>query len=441
MKKELSAIEGTTKAVPKLGPYPTKIGREELWEIIDMWDFSPGNKEKIKAVLASDANILGPHLFRYYNPKPSRVAEAEQAMAELIGVKHCLAVNSCTSALVAAYRALGIGAGDEVIVPAYTFFATAATVVAANAVPVIVEVDDSLTLETEAVERAITPRTKAIAAVHMRGAPAQMDALLDLAKRRGLPLLEDVAQAGGGSFQGRRLGSLGTIGCFSFDYYKVIVSGEGGFVTTDDEWLYTRAQSWHDTAACWRPDRYAHERREGELFAGENYRMSELEGAVALAQIRKTDTILAAYRRAKRLIKDGIDKSQHVQFRRLTDEQGDTAICLILFLPNADVTRQAIDALHAEGVPAGGVYDSKVRDWHIYTYWDHILDKKSVANDGLPWSAVPPAELPKYSRDMCPRTLDLLGRSIHIEINYNYSDEDCNAIALGINTVLRRLFR
>ena len=440
MKNESSVMEGKTKAVPKLGPFPTKIGREELWEIIDMWDFSPGNKEKIEAVLASDANIQGPHLFRYYNPKPSRVEAAEQAMRELIGVKHCLAVNSCTSALVAAYRALGIGAGDEVIVPAYTFFATAATVVAANAIPVIVEVDDSLNLDPEAVERAITPRTKAIAAVHMRGAPAQMDALLDLAKRKGLPLLEDVAQAGGGSFHGRRLGSLGTIGCFSFDYYKVIVSGEGGFVTTDDEWLYTRAQSWHDTAACWRPDRFAHERREGELFAGENYRMSELEGAVALAQIRKTDTILAAYRRAKKLIKDGIDKSPCVQFRRLTDELGDTAICLILFLPNADVTRQAIEALHAEGVPAGGVYDSKVRDWHIYTYWEHILDKKSVSKDGLPWSAVPVAELPKYSRDMCPRTLDLLGRSIHIEINHNYSDEDCNAIALGINKVLRSLF-
>jgi dTDP-4-amino-4,6-dideoxygalactose transaminase len=441
MKKESSVIEGTTKAVPKLGPFPTKIGREELWEIIDMWDFSPGNKEKIKAVLASDANLQGPHLFRYYNPKPSRVAAAEQAMRELIGVKHCLAVNSCTSALVAAYRALGIGAGDEVIVPAYTFFATAATAVGVNAIPVIVEVDDSLNLDPEAVERAITPRTKAIAAVHMRGAPAQMDALLDLAKRKGLPLLEDVAQAGGGSFHGRRLGSLGTLGCFSFDYYKVVVSGEGGFVTTDDEWLYTRAQSWHDTAACWRPDRFARERREGELFAGENYRMSELEGAVALAQIRKTDAMLAGYRRAKKLIKDGIDKSPCVRFRRLTDEQGDTAICLILFLPNADVTRQAIEAMHAEGVPAGGVYDSKVRDWHIYTYWEHILDKKSVAKDGLPWSAVPAAELPKYSRDMCPRTLDLLGRSIHIEINHNYSDEDSNAIALGINKVLRRLFR
>ena len=441
MKKESSVIEGTTKAVPKLGPFPTKIGREELWEIIDMWDFSPGNKEKIKAVLASDANLQGPHLFRYYNPKPSRVAAAEQAMRELIGAKHCLAVNSCTSALVAAYRALGIGAGDEVIVPAYTFFATAATVVGVNAIPVIVEVDDSLNLDPEAVERAITPRTKVIAAVHMRGAPAQMDGLLDLAKRKGLPLLEDVAQAGGGSFHGQRLGSLGTIGCFSFDYYKVVVSGEGGFLTTDDEWLYTRAQSWHDTAACWRPDRFARERREGELFAGENYRMSELEGAVALAQIRKTDAMLAGYRRAKKLIRDGIDKSPCVQFRRLTDEQGDTAICLILFLPNSEVTRKAIEALHAEGVPAGGVYDSKVRDWHIYTYWEHILDKKSVAKDGLPWSAVPAAELPKYSRDMCPRTLDLLGRSIHIEINHNYSDEDSNAIALGINKVLRRLFR
>jgi len=441
MKNETSVMEGTTKAVPKLGPYPTKVGREELWEIIDMWDFSPGNKEKIKAILAGDSDVRGPHLFRYYNPKPSRVAAAEQAMGELIGVKHCLAVNSCTSALVAAYRALGIGAGDEVIVPAYTFFATAATAVAANAVPIIVEVDDSLNLDPEAVERAITPRTKAIAAVHMRGAPAQLDALLDVAKRKGLPLLEDVAQAGGGSFQGKRLGSLGTIGCFSFDFYKVIVSGEGGFVTTDDEWLYTRAQSWHDTAACWRPDRFARERREGELFAGENYRMSELEGAVALAQIRRTDEILAGYRRAKKLIKDAIDKTSGVKFRRITDEQGDTAICLIMFLPNADVTRQAIEALHAEGVPAGGVYDSKVRDWHIYTYWEHVLDMKSVAKDRLPWSAVPAAELPKYSRDMCPRTLGLLGRSVHIEINNNYSDEDCSAIALGINKVLRRLVR
>ncbi|MGD0224218.1 MAG: DegT/DnrJ/EryC1/StrS family aminotransferase [Terriglobia bacterium] len=439
--RELLASEGGPKAVTKLGPFPSKLGREELWELIDLWEFSPENKQRIKEIIEHEVNVEGPHLFRYYNPKPSRVAAAEEAMRELIGSKYCLAVNSCTSALIASYRALGIGAGDEVIVPAYTFFASAAGVVAANGIPVIAEVDDSLTLDPEAAERALTRRTKAIVVVHMRGAAGQMDALLDLAKRKGLPLVEDVAQAGGGSFQGKRLGSLGAAGCFSFDHYKVMSSGEGGFVTTDDEWLYTRAQSWHDTAACWRPDRFARERREGELFAGENYRMSELQGAVAIAQIRKTDNMLVGYRRGRDRILAGIEKFPGLSFRRLTDPAGDTAICLIMFLPNPDVTRRAIEALHAEGVPAGGVYDSKVRDWHIYTYWDHIIEKKSVAADGLPWSAVPADELPKYSREMCPRTLDLLGRSIHIEINHNYSNEDCNAIALGINKVLRRLLR
>ena len=193
--------------------------------------------------MKADGNLQGPHLFRYYNPRPSKVEAAEPAFAELIGVKHCLAVNSCTSALVCAYRALGIGAGDEVIVPAYTFFATAATVVAANAIPVIVDVDETLCLDAAAAEKAISKRTKAIVPVHMRGAPAQMDAILDVARRKGIPVVEDVAQAGGGSFQGKRLGSLGTMGCFSFDYYKVHASGEGGFVTTNDEWLYTRARA------------------------------------------------------------------------------------------------------------------------------------------------------------------------------------------------------
>ena len=428
----------TTKAVPCLGPYPTKIGAEELVEVLDLWQFSPETKRLIVELVESDQNLQGPHLFRYYNPRPSKVAASEKALADLTGVKHCLAVNSCTSALVAAYKALGIGAGDEVIVPAYTFFASAATVVAANAIPVIAEVDDSLCLDPSAIEKAITKRTKAIVPVHMRGAPAQMDAILDLAKRKGIPVVEDVAQAGGGSFQGRRLGSLGTLGCFSFDYYKVQASGEGGFVTTNDAWLYTRAQSWHDTAACWRPDRYAHEGKAGELFCGENYRMSELQGAVALAQIRKTDTMLAGYRRAHRRIKESIAAAPGLSFRRVPDVAGDTGICLILFLGDADTTRKAMLAMQEEGVPAGGIYDQKVRDWHIFAYWEHILERKHVAADGLPWSAVPADELPRYSKDMCPRTLELLSRAIMIDINWHYSNEDCDAIAEGINRALAR---
>jgi 8-amino-3,8-dideoxy-alpha-D-manno-octulosonate transaminase len=438
---EKLALHGGPKAVAELGPFPTKIGKEELCEILRMWQFSPQTAQKLRELIESEPEVKGPHLFRYYNPQPSKVAAAEAALRELIGTRHCLAVNSCTSALVASYRALGIGAGDEVIVPAYTFFATAATVASSNAIPVIVDIDDSLTMAPDQIEKAITKRTKAIVPVHMRGAPAQMDAILDLARRKGLPVVEDVAQAAGGSFGGRRLGSLGTMGCFSFDYYKIIVSGEGGFVTTDDEWLYTRAQSWHDCAACWRPDRFAQERKEGELFCGENYRMSELEGAVALAQIRKTDDLLARYRKAKQQIKDAIEPVPGVRFRRLTDAVGDTGICLVLFLPTAEQTRQAIGALQAEGVPAGGIYDSKIRDWHIYHYWEHILDKKTVASDGLPWSAVPAAELPPYARDMCPRTLDLLSRAIMLDIHCEYTPRDCAAIAVGINKVLRAILK
>jgi 8-amino-3,8-dideoxy-alpha-D-manno-octulosonate transaminase len=438
---EKLAIDGGPKAVAELGPFPTKIGAEELLEILDMWELSPENRAKIKQTIQSEANLRGPHLFRYYNPKPSRVVAAEKAMLDLVGTKYCLAVNSCTSALVAGYRALGVGAGDEVIVPAYTFFATSATAASSNGIPVIVEVDETLCLDPEAIEGAITKRTKAIAPVHMRGAPAQMDAIMDIANKKGIAVIEDVAQAGGGSFGGKRLGSIGTIGCFSFDYYKIIVSGEGGFITTDDEWLYTRAQSWHDCAACWRPDRFAKERREGELFCGENYRMSELEGAVALAQIRRADEMLAGYRRAKKQIKSAIETFPGLNFRRLTDEAGDTGICLVMFLPDADATRTAIKCLQAEGVPAGGIYDSKIRDWHIFSYWEHILDKKTVASDGLPWSAVPADELPKYSRDMCPRTLELLSRAIMVDIDYNYSESDCAAIAAGINKVLRTVLK
>lgn len=433
---EKLAIDGGAKAVDKLGPYPTKIGKEELLEVLDLWQMAPENAAKIKAIIEGEKNLKGPHLFRYYNPRPSKVAAAEAAMKEFIGTKFCMATNSCTSALVAAYRSLGIGMGDEVIVPAYTFFATSATVAASNAIPIIVDVDESLCLDPLAIEKAITKRTKAIVPVHMRGAPAQMDAIMDVANKHGIPVIEDVAQAAGGSFKGKMLGSIGKIGCFSFDYYKIIVSGEGGFYTTNDERLYTRALNWHDCAACWRPDRFGPEKENEDLFCGENYRMSELEGAVALAQIRRAKSIVAKHRAAKKKIQSAIDKFKGLSFRKLADEAGDTGICMIMFLPSVDITKNVLAALKAEGVACGGIYDSKVRDWHTYNYWEHILQYKSVALDKLPWSGVPKDQLPKYTKDMCPRMLDLLSKAILFDIDGNYSDEDCGKIAAGINKVL-----
>jgi 8-amino-3,8-dideoxy-alpha-D-manno-octulosonate transaminase len=433
------AVNGAKKSVTKLGPYPTKIGREELAELIDLWEFSPENRRKIQAILAAEKNLRGPHLFRYYNPKPSKVAEAEKLFAKYLGVKHVLAVNSCTSALIASMRALGIGAGDEVIVPAYTFFATASTVCASNAIPVIADVDDTLTLDPKDVERKITPRTKAIAVVHMRGMPAQMDKLMAIARKHKVAVIEDVAQAAGGSFHGKKLGNIGTMGCFSFDYYKILNSGEGGFVTTNDEWLYTRAQSWHDCAACWRPNRFASEQREGELFCGENYRMSELQGAVAVAQIRKAESYLKGYRLNKGRIAQALKLPSDVSLQRVADPKGDTGICLIIFLPDVEKTKWALKAMQAEGVPAGGIYDHKVKDWHIYAYWEHILGQKSVAPDRLPWSGVKKSLLPKYDPKMCPQCLDYLSRAIMIDIHWAYSAGECRAIASGINKVLSSL--
>ena len=433
------AINGSPKGVVKLGPYPTKIGKDELLELLDLWQMSEKTTAKIKKLIEDEEDVIGPHLFRYYNPRPSKVQAAEDAMKRLIGTQYCLATNSCTSALVTSYRALGIGVGDEVIVPGYTFVATIATAVSSNAIPVIVDCDDSLSMDPEAIQKAITKRTKAIVPVHMCGVPAQMDAIMDIANKHGLPVIEDVAQAAGGSFGGRMLGSIGTMGCFSFDYYKVLVSGEGGFVTTDDQRLYTRAQNWHDCAACWRPDRFAVEQEGEDLFCGENYRMSELEGAVALAQIRKADKILAAYRQVKKRIKNGIEKIDGLSFRHIPDEAGDIATRLIFFLKDPQTVRNALKAMQADGIPATGIYDKNVRNWHIFNYWQHILDMKPVASDGLPWSAVPQNELPRYSNDMCPRALELLGRAIMFQLNLNYSDADCDAIAEGINKVLRTL--
>ncbi|MBI3987650.1 MAG: DegT/DnrJ/EryC1/StrS family aminotransferase [Lentisphaerae bacterium] len=431
------AVDGGPRAVKALGPYTSKIHTEELMELLDLWEYPAGVKRELGRVVARHAaGIKGPHLFRYYNPRPSKVAAAEQAFARFIGVKHALAVNSCTSALIAALRALGIGMGDEVIVPAYTFFASAAVIGASNAIPIIADVDESLTLDPRDVERKITPRTRAIIAVHMRGMPARMDKLMALSRRHKVPVIEDVAQAAGGSFRGKMLGSIGAIGCFSFDFYKILNSGEGGFLTTNDEWLYTRAQSWHDCAACWRPNRYASERREGELFCGENYRMSELQGAVALAQIRKAGLYLKGYRAAKRRIIAGLKLPAGVTLQRVADVEGDTGTNLILFLPSVEKTKWALSALQAEGVPAGGIYDQKVKDWHIYAYWDHILQQKAVSRDGLPWSGARRGHLPNYTKTMCPRSTEYLSRAIIIGTHWEYSRRDCEAIAAGINKVL-----
>ncbi|MGC9320317.1 MAG: DegT/DnrJ/EryC1/StrS family aminotransferase [Armatimonadota bacterium] len=418
-----------------------KAGREELMEIIDLWGYSEDAQERIREILESESPPP-PHLFRYYGPSDGKgkVWQAERLFEETIGTPYALAVNSGTSALMSAVAACGIGPGDEVLVPGYTFFASASVIVASRAIPVICEVNDSLNLDPEDMERKVTPQTKAAIAVHMKGMPADMDEIMAVARRHDLMVIEDVAQACGGEYHGRHLGTIGDMGCFSFDFYKVAQSGEGGFVVTEDEFLNMRAQSWHDTAACWRPDRYARERREGELFCGENYRMSEMQGAVALAQIRKLPGYVADLRRNKRRIRERIELRGGLSLRRQPDPDGDASTSLVTFAPSADQVEPLIAAMQEHGVGAGGRFDQTVRDWHVYNFWEHILEQKTVTEEGCPFTC-PYYEgtLPDYGPEMCPRTLDLLARSVHIGIADTWSEEECDRIAEGINAAVAQV--
>ncbi len=407
----------------------------ELMEIIDLWNYSQETQAQIRALLEAE-QPPPPHLFRYYGASPGKVAQAEQLWAETLGCKYALAVNSGTSALMSALAANGVGPGMEVLVPGYTFFASASVVVASRAIPVICEINDSRNLDPEDMEKKITPRTRAVIVVHMRGLCADMDPILEVARRHHLAVIEDVAQAAGGTYHGKALGTFGDCGCFSFDFYKITQCGEGGFVTTDDEFLYNRAQSWHDTAACWRPDRFAQERFAGELFCGENYRLSELQGAMALVQMRKLDAYLTALRRNKKLLRDNLALPAGLTLRRQPDPEGDTAIALIMFAPSAEGARVLSEALQAEGVSAGGQFDQTVRDWHCYTHWEHVLQQKSVSPEGCPWSCpFYEGPLPQYSPDMCPRTLDYLSRSVHLGISEHWTEAECLALAEKINRV------
>jgi len=416
-----------------------KFSTDELMEVIDVFNVSPESLDKIRNIL--DADPVQPdagNFFRYYNPK-SRTAKFEEMLKEKVGSKHVLAVNSGTSALIASLVAAGVGPGDEVIVPAYTFFASVSAIVVAKGVPVITEIDESLTLDPAAVERAITRKTKAIMPVHILGLPCKMDELRAIAAKHNIAIIEDTAQAFGGKYKGKYLGTIGDVGCVSLDAYKVIATGEGGLVLTDDEWIYTRAQSYHDTAACWRPDRFARERKQGELFCGENYRMPELCGAVGIAQLKKLDWINDNCRKAWKQLRSEIKLPANAKWTECNDPDGVCGYNLGMLF---DTTEQAVTAITA-GIGLGGLAagDTKgVRDWHVYWNWEHILEQKTATPEGCPFSCSHVSKLPAYSPDMCPKTKDIMRRLATCGIGPVYNADEVSKRAAKLSADLKKLF-
>jgi dTDP-4-amino-4,6-dideoxygalactose transaminase len=441
MDKSKLAINGGPKAIQGFeGKSDPKIGNEEFLEMADTWGYSKETIAEIRQVIEQEDLGGGPFLVGY--KANSKVSQMEKYAAELFDVKHILAVTSGTAALHTAYVAADIGFGGEVIVPGYTFMATAMAAVVAGNIPIWCEIDESMTIDPKDAEKRITPRTKAIAPVHMSGRVCNMDAVMELAHRHNLMVIEDCAQACGATFNGRRVGTIGDLGCFSISSYKVTGGGEGGLVMTNDDKLHFRARQWSEGGGLWRPDRYELPRWEGELFCGLNYRMSELSGTVNLVQLRKMDAMLTRKRTNNRRVLSALPVYKQLQPQVIHDIDGEHGNDIGFFLATAEEAEKLVSVLQAEGVGCGTRGTSQGRDWHIYKYMSPIMDKLPATSNGYPWrNPKTGEEVPvEYSPDMCPRTLELLSRRIGVGINQWWTESDCKQLAEAMTKVFDALY-
>ncbi len=357
-----------------------------------------------------------------------KAKEMEQMLCDKLNVKHAHLVSSGTTALSTALASAGIGAGDEVIVPPFTFVATVEAVVLAGAIPVFAEIDETLCLSPEGIEAAITPRTKAVNLVHMCGSMGKIDEIKALCDKHGLILLEDACQATGGSYKGQALGTIGQVGCLSFDSVKTISCGEGGAVLTNDDQIYTNAHMYSDHGH----DHIGSDRgAEGHPIMGTNYRISEMNAAVGVAQLGKLDKILEIQRRNKKVLKEALAQFEEVQFREIPDEAGDNAGFLSFMLPTEARAQEVNAALAEAGI--GGVFYWYVNNWHYFKNWEHIQQMKSCAK--LPIELI--ADRPDYTQVQTPKSDAIMSRTLSMLIMLNWTEDDLQQRIDAFNQIFK----
>ncbi len=303
--------------------------------------------------------------------------ELEQAITEVFGCKYAQLTSSGTSALTTAMAALGIGVGDEVIMPCFTFVASFEAVLSVGAIPVLVDIDETLTVDPQAVRAAITPKTKCIMPVHMCGSMADLDAIKKICDEHTLILLEDACQSIGASYKGRSLGTIGDAGTFSFDFVKTITCAEGGVVMTNKEDVYLKSDGYTD---------HGHDHKGGadrgadqHPFIGYNYRISELHAAVGLAQIRKLDTLLGLQKKNNKALRAYLEQIPEISFRVIPEGGDDSCSFISWFLPTEEITKAVVAELKAQNILAGNFY-WYVNNWHYISKWDHLKHAAALHN-------------------------------------------------------------
>lgn len=384
-------------------------------------------QEEIDAV----ARTLMSRDFFKINGSGREVLHFEEEWKQTVSADYVLTMTSGFGALTSALIGMGVGPGDEVIVPGYTYIASALAVTAVGAIPVIAEVNGTMTLDPEDVEKKISSATKVIMPVHIQGFPSDMDALKEIADRHGLRILEDACQADGGMYKGRYLGAIGDAGAYSFNYYKVITAGEGGALATSDRTIYERALIYHDASAV----AFFGDQLDGisqPLFGGTEFRVSDVTGAILREQLKRMPSLLADLRKNRNALAALVCGEGKAKQAPSNDIDGDCGTTLALRFDTEEECRA-----YAEKCAAGGVGLTIPINTgkHVYTNWTQIMEKRGALHPAMdPFKMEANRGLQMdYTMDMCPNTLDYLKRTAYVGINPDWDEADVQRIAEIMN--------
>lgn len=359
-----------------------------------------------------------------------KAKEFEAEVAKLVGAKYAHAVSSGTTAVSCALAAAGIGAGDEVIVPPFTYIASVEAVIFAGALPVFAEIDETLCLSAEGIRKAITPKTKAVLLVHMCGQMAQMDEIMAVVKEHNLILVEDAGQAMAASFKGTSTGLFGATGCYSFDFFKIATAGEGGVFVTNNEEAYKLADNYSDHGHSHIGNNRG---METHPVLGFNYRISELHAAIGLVQTRRVPMIRENNNRIKSKMMQELGKINGVTFATIPDPNGDSATFLNMMLPNTELAQKVVDSFNANGVSGFNYWYTNM--YHFINQWEHIKEGKVAAKTNVQLLGAPQ----DYQNLHLPKTQETIGRLISFGIRASWTDSELDQLLQKMKTSIEQI--
>jgi 8-amino-3,8-dideoxy-alpha-D-manno-octulosonate transaminase len=420
-----SAVAGITAKTAAAGPRPARP-RPRVRPSPEY--FGPqfyGEEERKELMEVLDAGCP----FRWYGPgnrQPEKVAAFEKEFAEAMQSRYCLGVTSGTAALQTALAALQVGPGDEVIMPAWTWHSCYSSVVLAGALPVFAEIDESFNIDPNDIESRITPQTKVIMPVHLQGNPADMDAILEIARKHSIKVLEDCAQSVGGSYKGKPLGSMGDISIYSLQLNKTITAGEGGAVVTSDPVLFERAGRFHDVGSFRAPHVAVVGQARLQPFVGCNFRMSEFTGGVLLAQTRKLPEIVRRTRSAAARIYEGLADLPGIHFRGRPDPEGEIGVGVFMRFRDKNQRDRFVRALQAEGIAAAPPAGSVILPIEEY------VEQKRTVHPGWPTFNSERGRSIRYGAASCPRTIRILEQFGGPAVGPKFAIEDSDEIVQAV---------